>query len=287
MLAFVDFTTIFKQSDVKWIGEDKRRFGFGDSLSGSSCNAGFRQKRRYIFQSHISFRVFLKSQAHNTRFFLFYHDCLCSRIIEISHWRLARKYSHSHFLAKSAFRIFGKRIYIVFALPESHVEHEFTLTSVITPKGWKFNARKFPCVEKINNLSAVHRIAGEPIGIPCKDVSAESFNFFHHLVKQRTTWNFGRLFFYDFGGNFNIFPNGVFPQFGELSINRKNLLVLDISGLASIQKEFFIFHIIIHSDKKLFLYPKQILLVKIASDFAPASWRKNNPSRRRRESEFV
>jgi len=26
---------------------------------------------------------------------------------------------------------------------------------------------------------------------------------------------------------------------------------------------------------------------KLHSDFAPASWRKNNPSRRRRESEFV
>ncbi|PJB83079.1 MAG: hypothetical protein CO088_02260, partial [Candidatus Yonathbacteria bacterium CG_4_9_14_0_8_um_filter_46_47] len=31
--------------------------------------------------------------------------------------------------------------------------------------------------------------AGEPIGIPCKDVSAESFNFFHHLVKYR--WKMG------------------------------------------------------------------------------------------------
>ena len=28
-------------------------------------------------------------------------------------------------------------------------------------------------------------------------------------------------------------------------------------------------------------------VVKIASDFAPASWRKNSPSRRRRESEFI
>ncbi|MCF7815566.1 MAG: hypothetical protein K9M10_02310 [Candidatus Pacebacteria bacterium] len=171
---------------------------------------------------------------------------------------MAWEYAHPDFLAKSAFRIFGKRIYIVFALPESHVQHKFTLTSVITPKGWKFNARKFPCVEEINHFASVHRIAGEPIGIPCKDVSAESFNLFHHLVKQRTTWNFGRLLFHIFGGNFNTFPNGVFPQFGELSVNRKNLLVLDISGLASIQKEFFIFHIIFHSNKKSFCI-KQML----------------------------
>src|SRR3989344_4136417 len=98
-------------------------------------------------------------------------------VVQISHRCLAWEYSHSHFLAKSAFRIFGKRIYIVFALPESHIEHKFPLTSVITPESGKFNARKFPCVEEINNLSTVHRIAGQAIGIPCKDVSAESFNF--------------------------------------------------------------------------------------------------------------
>ncbi|MFA6969699.1 MAG: hypothetical protein WC217_03870 [Candidatus Paceibacterota bacterium] len=123
-------------------------------------------------------------------------------------------------------------------MPESHIEHELTLTSIVAPKGWKFNARKFPCVEEINYLASVHRIAGEPIGIPSEDVSAESFNFFHHFIKQRTTWHFRRLLLNIFGGNFNIFPNGVFPQFGELSVNTQNLLILDISGLASIQKEF-------------------------------------------------
>ncbi|HUX35703.1 MAG TPA: hypothetical protein VMV71_01560 [Candidatus Paceibacterota bacterium] len=132
---------------------------------------------------------------------------------------MAWKYSHSHFLAKSAFRIFGKRIYIVFALPESHVEHKFTLTSIVAPKCGKFNARKFPCVEEINHFASVHRIAGEPIGIPCENVSAESFNLFHHFVEYRTTWHFRRLLLDIFGGNFNIFPNGVFPQFGELSVN--------------------------------------------------------------------
>jgi len=145
----------------------------------------------------------------------------------------------ANFLAKSSFHIFGKRIYIVFALPKCHIQHKFPLRWIVAPKSWEFNARKFPCVEEINNLSTVHRIAGEPIGIPCKDVSAESFNFFHHLVKYRTTWHLRWLLLNIFGGNFNIFPNGVFPQFGELRVYTQNLFVLDISGLASIQKEFF------------------------------------------------
>src|SRR3990167_3078784 len=142
MLAFVDFTTIFKQSDIKRIGEDKRRFGFGDSLSGSSCNAGFRQKRRHIFQSHISFRVFLKSQAHDTRFFLFYHNRFCSRIVEISHWRLAWEYTHAYFLAKPTLRVLGKRIHIVFALYKGHRKRKFALWRTFKPKLWEFEARK-------------------------------------------------------------------------------------------------------------------------------------------------
>jgi hypothetical protein len=35
------------------------------------------------------------------------------------------------------------------------------------------------------------------------------------------------------------------------------------------------------------LYQSKYYEVKIASDFEPASWRKNSPSRRRRDSKFV
>jgi hypothetical protein len=57
------------------------------------------------------------------------------------------------------------------------------------------------------------------------------------------------------------------------------LLILDISGLASIQKEFFIFHIVYHSNKNSFCI-KQILLVKIASDLEPPPWRKTGARQR-------
>ncbi|MDO8569589.1 MAG: hypothetical protein Q7R89_02315, partial [bacterium] len=44
---------------------------------------------------------------------------------------------------------------------------------------------------------------------------------------------------------------------------------------------------IYHSNKNSFCISGKAKLVKIASDFAPVSWRKNPPSRRRRESEFI
>ena len=83
-----------------------------------------------------------------------------------------------------------------------------------------------------------------------------------------------------------LFSLGIVSQFLKLCINRKNLLVLDISGFASIQKEFFIFHIIVHSNKNSFCI-KQILLVKIASDFEPPPWRKISARQRAKNSEFV
>ena len=83
-----------------------------------------------------------------------------------------------------------------------------------------------------------------------------------------------------------LFSLGIVSQFLKLCINRKNLLVLDISGFASIQKEFFIFHIIVHSNKNSFCI-KQILLVKIASDFEPPPRRKISARKRAKNSEFV
>src|SRR3990167_7956083 len=86
-------------------------------------------------------KVSFKSQANETRFFLFYHNRFCSRIIEIPHWRLAWKYSHSHFLAKSTLRVLGKRINIVFALHKCHRQREFALWRVFKQIAREFEAR--------------------------------------------------------------------------------------------------------------------------------------------------
>src|SRR3990167_1763336 len=68
------------------------------------------------------------------------------------------------------------------------------------------------------------------------------FNTPHHFVKNWTTWNFSRLFFNKLKGDVQIFSLGIVSQFSKLCLNTQHLLILDISGLASIQKEFFIFH---------------------------------------------
>ncbi|MFA5751042.1 MAG: hypothetical protein WC898_02010, partial [Candidatus Paceibacterota bacterium] len=113
------------------------------------------------------------------------------------------------------------------------------------------------------------------------------FDRFHHFVKNRATWNFSRLFFHKFKGDVQIFSLGIVSQFSKLCLNTQNLLVLDISGLASIQKEFFIFHIIVHSNKNSFCISSKANAVKIASDFEPPPRRKISARQRAKNSEFV
>src|SRR3989338_7373558 len=113
------------------------------------------------------------------------------------------------------------------------------------------------------------------------------FNTLNHFIENRTTWNFRRLFFYELKGDVQILSLGIVSQFSELCLNTQNLLVLDISGLASIQKEFFIFHITFHSNKNSFCISGKANSVKIASDFEPPPRRKISARQRAKNSEFV
>src|SRR3989338_4061804 len=224
-----------------------------------------RQKVGDIFQSVSTFYIEFKRLPDNFCFLSVNDNGFCSTVIDISNRGKRWIVAITNFLAKSSFGIFGKRIHIVFALSERHVQHKFTLRGRITPKSWKLQARKFPCVEEVDYLSTVNTISCETIRMPREDrICIALFNALHHFIKHWTTWNFGRLLFHEFQGDVQIFSLGKLPQFCELCLNTQNLLVLDISGLASIQKEFFIFHIIVHSDKNSFCISGKANAVKIA-----------------------
>ncbi|OGZ42490.1 MAG: hypothetical protein A3H62_00495 [Candidatus Ryanbacteria bacterium RIFCSPLOWO2_02_FULL_44_40] len=110
---------------------------------------------------------------------------------------MAWKYSHAYFLAKSTLRVLGKRIDIVFALHKSHRQREFALWRVFKPVAREFEARKVSDVEKIDYLSAVHRIARQTIGVPTDNPRHFTFlNTPHHFAKNGTTWNFSSTLFH-------------------------------------------------------------------------------------------
>ncbi|OHA21223.1 MAG: hypothetical protein A2W52_01835 [Candidatus Taylorbacteria bacterium RIFCSPHIGHO2_02_49_25] len=67
----------------------------------------------------------------------------------------------------------------------------------------EFEARKVSDVEKVNYLSAIHRIARQAIGVPTDNSRHFTFLYSpHHFAKNGTTWNFRSTLFhkllYDF-----------------------------------------------------------------------------------------
>ncbi|OGN16616.1 MAG: hypothetical protein A3C81_02520 [Candidatus Yanofskybacteria bacterium RIFCSPHIGHO2_02_FULL_46_19] len=107
----------------------------------------------------IALGVKLKCLANDRRTLFIYDDRFITRVIDISNWSQRRIFAPSHFLAQSSFSIFGKRIYIVFALPKSDVQHKFSLWCRFKPELHKFQCHKSTCVHKINYFSTVNRIA--------------------------------------------------------------------------------------------------------------------------------
>src|SRR3990167_6396816 len=81
----------------------------------------------------------------------------------LQNWSETWIFTAPYFLAQPSFRIFGKRIHIIFALPKRHIEHKLSLRSAIAPKCGKLQARKFFCVEEINNASTINTISCETI----------------------------------------------------------------------------------------------------------------------------
>src|SRR3989338_7743302 len=82
--------------------------------------------------------------------------------------------------------------------------------------------------------------------MPSEYAVCESFfNLLNHIIENRATRNFCRLLFNKFANDFKIFSLGKIAQFLKLCLNTQHLLILHISGLARIQKEFlrrYIFH---------------------------------------------
>ncbi|MBU4369139.1 hypothetical protein KKG58_00040 [Patescibacteria group bacterium] len=144
-------------------------------------------------------------------------------------------------MAQTTLRIFGKRIHIIFALPKGNVQHELALWRRFKPKLRKLQRHNTPAIYEVDNLASVHRIARYTIRVPTNDaVGFSALYASHHGVKNRPAGNFRRLFFHKLLQNFQAFSFGKGAQFCDLRLNTQNLLILNIGGLAGVQKEFLL-----------------------------------------------
>src|SRR3989339_859124 len=129
-------------------------------------NTRFRQKVSNIFESFVAVGIQLERLTSQYSLFLVYDNGLSPRVVEIPKGSTRWVFPTANFLAKSPLRIFGKRIHIVFALSKGDIEHELTLWRTLKPECREFESTYTPCIEEIDNFSAVHTIASQSIGIP-------------------------------------------------------------------------------------------------------------------------
>ncbi|MBI2484616.1 hypothetical protein HYW18_00435, partial [Candidatus Uhrbacteria bacterium] len=128
-------------------------------------------------------------------------------------------------------------------MPKNNIEHELTLWRILEPQRWKFQRRKTPAIQKVNDTPAVHRIARQPIRVPSQNsVCLTVLNLFQHFPKYRTARNFGALLFNKDINDIQIFLFRKGAQFCNLVINRTHLFIFHIGGLAGIKKKFIVVH---------------------------------------------
>jgi hypothetical protein len=82
---------------------------------------------------------------------------------------LARKLAAPQFLPDAAPDVLAQVVHVILGLPERDIEHEFPLRRVLEPEGRELERRKLANVESINNPPAVHRVARQPVRVPCED----------------------------------------------------------------------------------------------------------------------
>ena len=94
VFAFINFFGVAKMSVVKWVRKKIFCSVFMPNFSASSQDSFLRQKVGNIFQTGIISRVKLKSLFDNFRFLFIHNNCFGSRVVDISDWSLAWKYTH-------------------------------------------------------------------------------------------------------------------------------------------------------------------------------------------------
>ena len=142
-------------------------------------------------------------------------------------------------MAKATFRIFRQRVHKILALPKGDLQHKLALRRGLKPELRELEELDRTGVYKINKPAAVHAVARKSVRVPTDYAARFSFlNAINHPVKYGATGNFSRLFFHQLLYYRYVFASGILPKLGKLCINRQDLLVLDIRGLARIQKEW-------------------------------------------------
>lgn len=142
--------------------------------------------------------------AHQPEPLRIFDDRMVLGVVEVTKRRHARQPTLLQFGFVAPFYVFAQAVHVVLRLAKEDVKHKLALRSVFKTVGREFEIGEFAVIQKVDDLPAVNRVAGQPVRMPGDDpVGFASFDALNHAVEKRTAWLFGALRFA--GQRFNHF----------------------------------------------------------------------------------
>src|SRR3989338_362473 len=150
------------------------------------------------------------------------------QIVHITVRSFCKPLATAKFLAKPTLYIFNEIIRKILALSERHLQHEFPLRSWLKPKLRKAQRSNSVDVHKVDNFTAINRITGETIGVPCQNAKwfITCFNILNHFGELVSPGLLCAFRFRKLTDNLNAFSLGKFAQFKSLSFYAHHLFIV-------------------------------------------------------------
>ncbi|MCL4359948.1 hypothetical protein M1555_01680 [Patescibacteria group bacterium] len=184
MRAVIIFAEVNHLTDIKSISKHIANGVDMNDAAAFPPNAAICKHTRNISKRNSTRGKSFKRFLHERRSLRINENGMCFEVIQIPKWCIMRPHSVSQFLPDAALHIFRKVIDVILRLAERDRQHKFPLWCVIKPKRRKLEPCELTCVDKVDNPTAVYRIACKPIRMPCDNTRGQSpFNFTYKIGK--------------------------------------------------------------------------------------------------------
>src|SRR3989339_517671 len=151
-------------------------------------------------------RIELKRFLHEWRTHRIHLDLLRLEIVVVANRSKCGPLASVQLLADTALHVLAQVIHVVFALPESDIEHELALWCGFKPE--RREAKVFQCsrVQQIDDPPAVDTVSCQSIGMPRKNASGiTSLDHGKHFAEPGSARFFGSFCFAKRGDDFQLF----------------------------------------------------------------------------------
>ena len=238
MAPFVQFAAIEEMAVVERIGEkihDRREMERSPVLGSKAEREHLvADRRERVVSGRKQFEGFLRFEKRLRIGF----DSPQARLVEIAERSFAGKHAVPYLLPDAAQDILAEVVAVILGLPEGDREHEFPLRRGFKPKRREFERHDLYGINKVDDLSAVYRIASQPVGMPRNDAGGDPFLYLvYHLVEDRAAGFLRTLALGVFPNYMNIILTRERAKLSKLGFDRQYLTFLLFGGFAGIEEK--------------------------------------------------